>query len=64
MLSSEEVNYSAAYSYTLNQKKVTFNLSICPGAPGSLILTDGLDENYPGSLTLTLGHQEKLMKKM
>ncbi len=31
--------------YTLHQKKVTFNLSICPGAPGSLTLTDGLDHS-------------------
>ena len=56
--------------YTLHQKKVTFNLSIFLGAPGSLALTDGLDdsvtnfENDPMSLTLELGHQEKSMKKM
>ncbi len=48
--------------YTLLLKKVTFNLSFCPGAPGSLNLIYGL-ENDPGSLTLTLGHEEKLLKK-
>ncbi len=57
--------------YTLHQKKVTFNVSICPCAPGSLTLTDGLNDsvitnfdNDPGSLTLISGHQEKSMKKM
>ena len=30
--------------YTLHQKKVTFNLSISPGAPVSLTLTYGLDD--------------------
>ena len=41
--------------YTVHLKKVTFNFSICPGAPGSLNLTDGLDDlkNDQGSLTLT-----------
>ena len=40
--------YETAYSsfvllnYTLHLKKVTFNLSICPGAHGSLTLTDGV----------------------
>ena len=32
-------------TYTLHRKKVTFNLSICRGAPGSLTLTDGLDDS-------------------
>ena len=36
-------------SYTLHQKKVTFNLSICPGASGSLTLTDGLDDSVKWS---------------
>ena len=34
----------AASMYTLHRKKVTFNLSICPGAPVSLTLTYGLDD--------------------
>ena len=39
--------------YILHRKKVTFNLSICPGAPGSLTLTDGLDD----SVKMTQGHR-------
>ncbi len=34
-----------ALTYTLHQKKVTFNLSVCLSAYGSVTLTDGLDEN-------------------
>ena len=47
--------------HTLHRKKVTFNLFISPGAPGSLTMTYSLDDL--GSLTGTLGHQEKSMKK-
>ncbi len=36
--------------YTLLLKKVTFNLSFCPGAPGSLTLIYGLD------MKMTRGH--------
>ncbi len=35
--------------YTLHRKKVTFNFSTCPGAPGSLALTDGLDDSVKWS---------------
>ncbi len=35
--------------YILHRKKVTFNLSICPGAPGSLTLSDGLDDSVKWS---------------
>ena len=47
-------------------KESYINLSISPGAPGSLTLTDGLDDsvNDPVWLTVTLGHEEKSMKKM
>ncbi len=37
------VDFNIFY-YTLLQKKVTFNLSISPGAPRSLTLTCGLDD--------------------
>ncbi len=53
--------------YTLYRNKVTFNLSICLGALGSLTLSDGLDDSVKidqGSLTLTSDHQEKTMKIM
>ena len=45
--------------FTKNQKKVTFNLSICPGAPGSLTLTNGVDNSVKWLmviLKMTEGH--------
>ncbi len=62
--------YALPTLFTERKLHFTFNLSIFLGAPGSLALTDGLDdsvtnfENDPMSLTLELGHQEKSMKKM
>ncbi len=39
------INSPFQMTYTLHLNKVTFNLSICPGGPGSLTLTDGLDDS-------------------